>query len=338
MSHYFDTGFCVRTPSWHGLENLIAAPPKSWKDARRKADIEWDPVVAPVFGYQGIVTATGALAYKPGDGIVGDYFPIEDRQRTVRSDTGRNLGIMSTDWHVFDHAQLGRIVEAFQKASKGKAKYETFISIKEGREVIVTLLLDEPFTVGKDSSFNLPYITIKTSHDGTGATQAMGTIVRVVCANTSHMAEMDANAKGTLFSFRHDAKWQEQMKTALETIAGVHQTVSAFQDLGAELSKLRVTRDKESLFVEQFIPIPLDAATISDRARTTKEHARETVMAILNSDTCADVRGTGRGLWCAGIEFLDFYQGQDRARAARQLTPQTTKTRLVQLVRDVVAA
>lgn len=337
MAHYFDSGFCVRKPSWHGLENLIAEAPKSWGAARKAADILWDPMVVPVFGFKGI-NAKNEVVYEPGPGVAGDYFLIEGRQRTVRSDSGDTLGIMSTDWHVFDHNELGKIVDAFQKASKGKAKYETFISIKGGKEVIVTLLLDEPFTVGKDKSFNLPYITIKTSHDGTGATQAMGTIVRVVCANTSHMAEMDATGKGTLFAFNHGAKWQEQMTKALETIAGVRQAVSAFQDLGAELSKLRVTRDQERLFVEQFIPIPLDTASISGRALTSKEHARQTVMAILNSDTCADVRGTGRGLWCAGIEFLDFYQGQDRARAARQLTPQPVKARLVQLVRDVVAA
>src|SRR6185369_1100830 len=161
MAHYFDAGFCVRKPSWHGLENLLEKAPANWKQARKEADLNWEPLVVPVFGFQGI-NAKGAVVYEPGAGVVGDYFPIEDRQRTVRSDSGKNLGIMSKEWHVFDHEALGRIVDAFTKASKGKAKYETLLSLEGGKEVVCTLWLDEPFTVGKDTSFNLPYIIIKT--------------------------------------------------------------------------------------------------------------------------------------------------------------------------------
>jgi len=337
MSDYFESGFCVRTPSWHTKENLLKVAPRSWGAARKEAGIDWDALAVPVFGFQGI-NAKGVVVYEPGDGVVGDYFAIPDRQRTVRNDNGNNLGIMSTEFHVFDHKALGRIVDAFKKASKGKAEYETLLSLEGGKEVVCTLLLDEPFTVGKDTSFNLPYIIVKTRHDGTSKTKAMGSIVRVVCANTSHWAEMDATGKGTIFEFSHDAKWEQQMEAALAAIAGTRQAVSAFTDLGLELSKLRITKDQRRIFVEQFIPIPLDATTISSRALTSKENARETVMAILNSDTCADVAGTGQGLWYAGIEFLDHYQGQDRSRAGRQLTPQPVKTRLAELVREVAKA
>jgi phage/plasmid-like protein (TIGR03299 family) len=337
MAHYFDAGFCVRRPSWHGLENLLENPPANWTAARKAADLTWEPLVVPVYGFQGL-DGKGQLVHKPGPGIVGDYFEIEDRQRTVRSDTGSNLGIMSTEWHVFDHKEFGKIVEAFQKVSKGKAKYETLLSLEGGKQVVATLWLDEPFTVGKDKSFNLPYIIIKTRHDGTAKTKAMGSIVRVVCANTSHMAEMDATGKGTIFEFSHDAKWPEQMQRALEAIAGVRQTVSVFRDLGMELGKLRISKEQRSLFVEQFIPIDVTAVEVSNATLNRKERAREQVMAILNSDTCADVAGTGQALWYAGIEYLDHYNGQDRARPSKQLTPQPVKTRLAELVREVAKA
>ena len=43
MPAFFDTGFCVRERSWHGLEDLLETPPASIEEARRLAGLEWEP-------------------------------------------------------------------------------------------------------------------------------------------------------------------------------------------------------------------------------------------------------------------------------------------------------
>src|SRR4051794_24397637 len=43
MSAYFESGFCVRTPSWHRGENLLSDYPKDVDDARAKAGLLWEP-------------------------------------------------------------------------------------------------------------------------------------------------------------------------------------------------------------------------------------------------------------------------------------------------------
>lgn len=49
MPAYFDTGFCVRQPSWHGQETLLQDYPETWDDARRFAGLEWEPTYQDLY-------------------------------------------------------------------------------------------------------------------------------------------------------------------------------------------------------------------------------------------------------------------------------------------------
>ena len=49
MADYFESGFCVRQPSWHGKENLLDEFPEDWAAARIEAGLTWEPTTAPVF-------------------------------------------------------------------------------------------------------------------------------------------------------------------------------------------------------------------------------------------------------------------------------------------------
>lgn len=44
MSDYFESGFAVREPSWHGKENLLteAERPQTWEEGRIVAGLTWD--------------------------------------------------------------------------------------------------------------------------------------------------------------------------------------------------------------------------------------------------------------------------------------------------------
>ena len=49
MSHYFESGFCVRKPAWHGLAEVHEDYPENWEQARAWAGLTWDPETAPVY-------------------------------------------------------------------------------------------------------------------------------------------------------------------------------------------------------------------------------------------------------------------------------------------------
>lgn len=52
MPAYFDTGFSVRKPMWHGLGTVLEDYPTDWDDARKKAGLLWEPTYADLFVQQ----------------------------------------------------------------------------------------------------------------------------------------------------------------------------------------------------------------------------------------------------------------------------------------------
>jgi hypothetical protein len=47
MPDYFDTGFTVRQPAWHGQGLVLDEHPTNWADARVSAGLTWEPEAAP---------------------------------------------------------------------------------------------------------------------------------------------------------------------------------------------------------------------------------------------------------------------------------------------------
>ncbi len=52
MPAYFDTGFSVRKPMWHGQGLVLEDYPTDWEDARKKAGLLWEPTYADLFVQQ----------------------------------------------------------------------------------------------------------------------------------------------------------------------------------------------------------------------------------------------------------------------------------------------
>lgn len=62
MTHYFESGFSVRTPMWHGLGNVLIDYPGSWDEARHPAGLDWEPIKVPTYEYRGI-DGSGEVAH-----------------------------------------------------------------------------------------------------------------------------------------------------------------------------------------------------------------------------------------------------------------------------------
>jgi phage/plasmid-like protein (TIGR03299 family) len=349
MTSAFDTGMFVRKGAWHREGNVVLTSPKTWNAARKQADILWEAVEAPLFGFQGL-DAQGKIVYDPETAVTGDYMLIGDRKRTLRTDTGATLGTPSAEYEVIGNKELGDIVRALTEATSGKGKdavveYETLISLEGGKSIVCVTWLNEPVKLPGDKSQTFPYLAVSTRHDGAGAARAQSTSVRIVCANTRARSDNEADASGTVFTFRHGANWKDRLEEARQTILGLRTDFAENMDFLRTLAKVKVTKDQTSEWLEQFIPMPISIAQVTDRQSRTVEEARLTVQAILDSPTCDGIRGSAYGLLAAGDEFLDHYRGlgpdnlpknKDGWVKRQLLVPEKRKFRQVQIIKDVV--
>jgi phage/plasmid-like protein (TIGR03299 family) len=370
MSHLFDSGFSVREPAWHQLTNVVGASPRSWNAARKAAGTDtWEVAEGPVFGFE-LAGIGGEKVFDPRavildedtlrklaqqvggkirEGNIMDALEamgvvvVEDKKRTLRTDTGATLGVPTVDYEVIGHSEMGEIIEALTKAlsksgDKARVVYDALVSLEGGKSIVATMYLDEPVTLPGDNSKTFPLLVVSTRNDGAGAARAQSTTIRVICANTRAASDNEADRNGTVFTFRHGASWRDRLEEARQTLLGLRKDFAENVEFLSTLARTKVTRDQELAWLEQFVPMPVTVAEVTDRQARTIEEARGTVMAILNSDTCSATRGKAISLLFAGDEFLDHYRGSNPTTNTRRtlLVPEKRKLRQVEIIRDVV--
>lgn len=327
MSHLFESGFCVRTPSWHRLETVLPEYPGSWDEARNLAGMAWDPISEPVYAIEGI-DETGAPRYAEVDGF----------RRIARSDTGTTLSVMADTYSIIDHTEMGQIVEAVLE--QNNVNWDTAGVLDEGRMVYACAYLDEPIEIPGDFSPTFPYLALLNRHDGRGACKVLPTTVRVVCANTFAAAEAEGERDGTAYSFNHTKNWRDRIADARNAVRGVRDAAAQWAQIATELSLTPVTKAQRLAFVADFIPMP-PGNVISDRVVRNIDEARTAMFDLFESPTVAPIADTAYGLVQAAGEYLDHlrgYRNNETYMRRQLLKPQALKTKAITLAREVCAA
>lgn len=337
MSAYFESGFTVREPAWHGQGLVADRYPQDWDEARQWAGLTWEPISAPAFGFRGL-RVDGGVTHDPSKAVTGDYERDDERQRIVRSDTGATLGVPTTKYQIITHQEMGEVIEAI--LDQPNVRYETAGAICDGKGVWALAYLDEPITLPGDNSVTLPYLALLNNHDGSGALRASSTSVRIVCANTFSAAEAEGDRNGTVFTFTHSKSWKDRIDEARQTITGVRREFRAYTEMAAELLNVRVNREQTEQFITAFIPTPPEGLA-SDRVLSNAEKARDAVRTILAGPTVETIGGSAFGLVQAAGEYLDHYRryrSMDSYYRRQLLRPEPLKAKAVQLVREIVSA
>ncbi len=170
---------------WHGLGSRLTdgAPLEQWQ---REAGMLHECALATV-------------AYKPRIAGMADAdarVRIADDQRVLyRNDTGAALGIVSPDYKI---VQPREVIHFFRDLTERHGwEMETAGCLKGGRVAWALAKATEQGSLdlgGADIS--RPYLLLSTSFDGSRATEARFTAVRVVCHNTISAAwSSKANVK-----------------------------------------------------------------------------------------------------------------------------------------------
>lgn len=343
MPAYFDTGFSVRKPMWHGLGNVLDEYPTDWNDARKKAGLLWEPEMRPmvevrcgdcdrVLTAQDLEVATcgGCLSTNVKVAVV------PNEARVIRSDSGLHLGSVTDQFTPVTHAQMGEVMEAMQTAD-AKVKFETAGSVRDGRQVWALAYLDEPIAIAGDDSATLPFLAVLNSHDGTGAMKIIPTSVRVVCWNTYKMAEMEGDRHGRQFVFRHTGSVTERLEEAKQALAGVRHEHARWVTAATELAGFAVDDAAVANFVFRFIPEP-PADVTSDRVKANIAKARGVLRNIIDESPTTDGhRGTALGLVDAAVEYLDHvraFRSSDTLMNRTLLRAEPMKAKVIGLARE----
>lgn len=168
---------------WHGLGSELThgASIDQW---RVEAGLNWEAQRATVmFNAGGIVDTFGnPLNLHTGESQV-----------LYRNDTFEQLGIVSERYQI---VQPGEVLEFFRDiVGKGGLELETAGSLDNGKKVWAMARTGNTFAIkGQDRVEG--YLLLSTSFDGSMATKAQFTSVRVVCNNTLSIAT--ASSKGAV--------------------------------------------------------------------------------------------------------------------------------------------
>lgn len=313
MPHYFEAGFSVREVPWHGLGKILDGYPGSWTEAQQLAGMDWEPVKRPAYDIVGEI----------GDDGRAQVTLIEDFQQVVRSDTGGRLGMCSGTYELISHAEMGEIFESVMTAADGQIEYETGGVLDGGKRVWALARVGAEREIPGDPSPMQPYIAVLNSHDGSAALKVINTNVRIVCANTWHAADMDAERRGSSYSFKHTRNWKSRVEEAKRALATTHELIDHSIEEARRLLTIKLTQKQERQFIEQYAIHRTIKNTVGKKGFGRQELAArldnprvqksmETTIAdlnrIINSRTCDGIRGTAWGVVQAAGELADHFR------------------------------
>ena len=327
-----DNMLSVREMPWHGLGSVLPTEPTR-AEAQAIAH-PWEPVSAPVFAREMQVTPTGDL--------VEGFGEVEGFQAIQRSDNGATLSITNDTYGIVKNDEMWDIAEAVGNLGTD-IHIETAGSLAGGKRVWVLLRFDEPIQItGDENGATLPLFALQNSHDGSSSFRGQALNTRIVCANTSAAADIEARKHGYEFRFRHSSKVTDRLEQAKEAVSMWRSGGAAWDREKRILADTRITASQQIEFIERFQPMPPEHLT-TDRVRANVETARSQVREILTSETCASISDNAFGLFQAGIEWQQHFRatkgtGRERMEShfkRSMLSDGRVREDTLQLVREI---
>lgn len=310
-----DGFFTVRQPAWHGLG--VVLPDHPTREEAQAIAHPWEPITDSLYLQEPTITphvhgeacGYGFMAECDLIDDVGSEFNVVDSHKLIRrSDNGAPIGVVGAGYEPVTNSEMWDIAEAIQ-GSGVDVKYETGGSLKGGSQVWLLLRLEEPIIVpGDPNGATIPYYSLQNSHDSSGSFRGQATMTRIVCANTSKIADTDARARGTEFTFRHTKNVGERIEGARMALGLWRQSLTTWQEhMDVLLDRKIATGYTVEDFLDKFIPAP-PAGIVSERVQANIEKERDTWKSLYHGITGEGLEGTAYGLVQASVEYAEHYR------------------------------
>lgn len=166
---------------------------------------------------------------------------LKGRRILYRDDTNAGLSIVSDKFQI---VQPREVLEFFETYTNGLAQMETAGVLFQGQKFFALAKINDVDPVDLGGDRTQPYLLLSSSCDGTMATRAQLTSVRVVCNNTLSIA---SRVKGNDVKVRHSTAFDiSSVQMQMEEIRG---DFKAFGDTLRALADVRVTVDQAEEFL-----------------------------------------------------------------------------------------
>lgn len=292
MAHLIEKMAYVGQTPWHELGNPL--PPKQPLEVwARQAGMDWRICETPV---RYMAEQAGAL---------GSIMTFEDQKVLYRSDTKAPLSVVGGRYQI---VQPRDVLEFYRDLTEVSGfELETAGVLKAGRK-FWALARTGKETALKGNDTVKGYILLATSCDGTLATTATPTTVRVVCNNTLSIA---LNGASSAVRVPHSTTFDAQ---AVKRQLGL--AVSGWDTFMYRMRTLAERKVKTHESLNFFLRVMCQTDSHADSQTLTNERALKKVQALYEGRgrgaELGAAKGTAWGLLCAVTEFVDH---ERRARS-----------------------
>lgn len=288
--HLVETMAYAGEKPWHGLGNKLTTlqPIDVWK---RQAGMDW-------------TIEESEVRFITGSQTVGAIHSFPEQKVLYRSDTKRPLAVVSKRFQV---VQPEEVLEFYRDLTEHAGfELETAGVLREGRKFWALARTGQSTTLkGKDQVNG--YLLLATACDGSLATTAQFTSVRVVCNNTLQIALGD-NRGAVKVPHRSEFNADVVKQQLGITVAPWNRFVSKMKDLVA----CPVDPDSVDGLLRRMLTYPGQPG----QAPVVNEQAMRSVRALYDGGgrgaQLASSRGTAWGLLNSVTEYVDHHR---RARS-----------------------
>lgn len=299
----------VRKPGWHGLGVTLDDYPD--REEAQQIAHPWEPITEPVYLADPGFEAPLIEGMDPEPVTI--YTEAPEFKAVRRSDDGTLLGVVGDSYVPVTNGEMWDIAEALQ-GEADDVMFETAGSLQGGRKVWILVRLKDPIALSKDpNGTTLPYFALQNAHNGSSAFRGQAIMTRIVCANTSQIADQEARTRGTQFSFKHTKNVGDRIEEAREALLGWRHSINEWTQLTEHMLNVRV--DDVHEFLERWIPMP-PPHTASERVIRNVEEARDLWWSAYNSQTCEGITGTAQGVFAASTEYAEHYRRANNRETA----------------------
>ncbi|MFE9604558.1 DUF932 domain-containing protein [Streptomyces hokutonensis] len=231
------------------------------------------------------------------DGTTPVEVPEHFASARTHPKTGRTqtLGVVGTDYFPVQNEEHAEFLNLLSDESG--AHFETAGSLRDGRQVFLTMKLPQSLTIGGNDAVDL-YIAAINSHDGSSAFRIITTPVRVVCANTARAAIAGARSS---FVVRHTAGAKARIAQARSALGLTARYAEEFEKAAQRMIQAEMTLSELKSVVDEMWPVQDND---SPRKKTNQRQRWGTISNLFEiADTQAGIRGTR---W-AGYNALTEY-------------------------------
>lgn len=290
MAHLVEQMAYVNATPWHGIGNRLTRkqPLEVWAT---QAGMDWQIKETPV---RFMTESAGSL---------GAIMSFPEQKVLYRSDTKAALSVVSNRYQV---VQPMTILEFYRDLTEVSGfELETAGVLKEGRKVWALAKTNQTSTLKGNDTVN-GYLLLATACDGTLATTAQFTSIRVVCNNT--LAVALTNGSGAV-KVPHSTAFDPQ---AVKKQLGI--SVSSWDTFMYRMKTLSERKVKSHEAMNYFLRVFTDPSNTA--TGLTNERAMKKVQDLFEGQgkgaELASSKGTAFGLLNSITEFVDH---QRRARS-----------------------